>query len=198
MRKLLLISSLLILTQVTGCVVHRQVRYSNSDYDTYSSSSNYASSYNNDYPRQYPDQTTYGEVDQGEIAQIVNIRTVGQTIETKRSGGAIVGAILGGIIGDQIGKESSDSYSHHYRRGSHHRHSENQGDRAVATVGGAIIGSMIGSELDKGSIETKIQTELTIRTQDGRTHTIYLNNRAPFRVGDRIRVRYTGTIWVMM
>lgn len=200
MRKLLLISSLLIITQLTGCVVHRQVRYSDPGYDNYSSSSNYSNSYNSDYPRQYPEQTTYGEVEQGEIAQIVNIRTVGQTVETTRGGGAVVGAILGGIIGNQLGRGSDSSHSHSYRRGNHYRHYEHNdgGGRAAATVGGAIIGGMIGNEMDRGSTETRMQTEVTIRMQDGRTHAIYLTNGAPFRVGDRIRVRYVGGRWIMM
>lgn len=201
MRKLLLISSLLIITQLTGCVVHRQVAYSSPGYDNYSSNSNYSNGYNSDYPRQYPDQTSYGEVDQGEIAQIVNIRSVGQTVETTRGGGAVVGAILGGIIGNQLGRGSDRSYSRSYRRGNYYErydHDEDSGGRAAATVGGAIIGGMIGNEMDRGSTETRVQTEVTIRMQDGRTHAIYLTNGSPFRVGDRIRVRYVGGRWIMM
>lgn len=195
MRKLILISSLLILTQLTGCVVHHRVRPSTPAYDSYSSSD-----YNNNYPRQYPEQTTYGNEEQGEIAQIVNIRNVGQTVETTRSGGALVGAILGGIIGNQLGRGSEHTHTRSYRRGNHYERYEHSdsGGRAAATVGGAIIGGMLGSEMDRSSTETQVQTEITIRMQDGRTHAIYLNNSAPFRIGDRIRVRYVGGRWVMM
>lgn len=197
MRTLFWISSLLLVTQLTGCVVHRQVRYTNPGYDNYSSNTN---NYSSDYPRQYPDQTTYGEVEQGEIAQIVNIRNIGRTVETTRGGGAVVGAILGGIIGNQLGRGSEQSYSRSYRHGHRYERYEryDDGGRAAATVGGAIIGGMIGNEMDRGSTETQVQTEVTIRTQDGRTHAIYLNNSAPFRIGDRIRVRYTDGRWMMM
>jgi outer membrane lipoprotein SlyB len=202
MRKIALIAAVLVLTQLTGCVVHRYRSEPVRDYNA-----NY-SSYNTQYPRAYQEQYTtrysnqYGEqyssTYQEEVAQIVDIRNISEVRESS-GGGAVVGAILGGIIGNQIGR--SDDHSSYRGRGySRHRSRghDNDGARAVATVGGAIIGGVIGNELDRGTSEQRVVTEVTIRLNNGQTQIVQMNNPGQFRVGDRVRVSYRSGRWLIM
>jgi len=202
MRKIALIAAALVLTQLTGCVVHRYRSEPARDYNA---------SYNSQYPRPYQEQYTtryssqYGEQyassyqeSPTEVAQIVDIRNISEVRESS-GGGAVVGAILGGIIGNQIGRGNDHSsyrghgYSRHRSRGH-----DNDGGRAVATVGGAIIGGVIGNELDRGTSEQRTSTEITIRMSNGQTHTILMSHSAQFRIGDRVRVSYRSGRWMIV
>jgi outer membrane lipoprotein SlyB len=202
MRKIAIIAALLTLTQLTGCVVHRYRSEPVRDYN---------SSYNTEYPRQYQEQYTTRYSSQNgdqyassyqesstEVAQIVDIRNISEVRESS-GGGAVVGAILGGIIGNQLGRGNTHSdyrgrgYSRHRSRGH-----DNDGGRAVATVGGAIIGGVIGNELDRGTTEQRGHTEITIRRSNGQTHAVLMSNSGQFRVGDRVRVSYRGGRWMIV
>lgn len=202
MQKIALIAVVLTLTQLTGCVVHRYRSEPVRDYN---------SAYNTEYPRQYQEQYTtryssqHGEQYSSsyqesptEVAQIVDIRNISEVRESS-GGGAVVGAILGGIIGNQIGRGNDHSsyrgrgYSRYRSRGH-----DNDGGRAVATVGGAIIGGVIGNELDRGTNEQRTRTEITIRMSNGQTHAVLMSNSGQFRIGDRVRVSYRSGRWLIV
>lgn len=212
MRKFVLIAATLVLTQLTGCVLHRHhasaARNYNSGYST-----QYATQtpdrYSDQYPEQYatqPNQVAQTNHDayqdnysnsyqnNSDIAQIVAIRNVSQARDSG-GGGAVVGAILGGIIGNQLarGDDHSSRSSRYDRRGnsryySSRSHSNDEGGRAAATVGGAIIGGLIGNEVDRSSTERVTRTEITLRLANGRTQAIWMEHPGQFRVGDRVRV----------
>ena len=84
--------------------------------------------------------------------------------------------------------------SRYYGRG----HSNNEGGRAAATVGGAIIGGLIGNEVDRSSSEQISRTEITLRLANGRTQAVLMDNPGQFRVGDRVRVaNQNGRLMIM-
>lgn len=219
MRIAALILSVLALSQLTGCVVHRQHLR-----DNYSQG--YANGYQTQYPSQYPGQysgqyndayanpaaqpvyaSQYQEQDQyraqasSEVAQIVGIRNIAQARESS-GGGAVLGALIGGIIGNQIGK--GDDNNNHYRgrgydRGRHRSSNDDGAGRAVATVGGAILGGVIGNEIDRSSSEPQsVQTEVTFRLPNGQVQAVRLTNPGHLRVGDRVRVSFQGGRWIIL
>ncbi|MBR7799300.1 glycine zipper 2TM domain-containing protein [Undibacterium fentianense] len=206
MRKFALIAIALIMTQLTGCVVHRYRSEPVRDYGTYNSqySNQYPNQYSNQYADQYASQSnyqhdTYSSAYQqrpSDVAQIISIRQIGETRESS-GGGAVVGAILGGIIGNQIGRDDGHSSyrgrGHAYRRGG----SDNDGARAVATLGGAILGGVIGNEIDRGNSEQRSFTEITVRMANGQAQAILMASPGQFRVGDRVRVGYQGGKWMI-
>lgn len=213
MRKLVIIAAALVLSQLTGCVVHRYHSSAARNYnanDAYSSqyasqtSGQYQEAYRDQYApsaNQYQDNYAYQDnynssyQNNSDIAQIVGIRSISQVRrENSGGGGAVVGAILGGIIGNQLARgDDHNSRSSRYDRRGNNRyygrsHSSNDGDRAAATVGGAIIGGLIGNEVDRSSSEQVTRTEITLRLANGRTQAVLMDNPGQFRIGDRVRV----------
>ncbi|MBC3883286.1 hypothetical protein H8K35_17970 [Undibacterium sp. LX40W] len=219
MRIATLIISVLALSQLSGCVVHRD--YAQGRYNR-----GYATSYQTQYPSQYPGnyQTQYSEAyanqaqqpayasqyqepeqyqaqPMSEVAQIVGIRNIAQARESN-GGGAVLGALIGGIIGNQLGKGDGNN-SHHrgrgYDRGRHRDNNDDGAGRAVATVGGAILGGVIGNEIDRSSSEPQsVQTEVTFRLPNGQVQATRLANPGHLRVGDRVRVSFQGGRWVLI
>jgi len=213
MRKFIIIAAALVLSQLTGCVVHRYHSSAARNYnanDVYSNqyanqtSGQYQEVYRDQYApsaNQYQDNYAYQDnynsayQNNSDIAQIVGIRNITQVRRGNDSGGggAVVGAILGGIIGNQLARGDDHSYSgsRYDRRGNsryYGRSHSNDGDRAAATVGGAIIGGLIGNEVDRSSSEQVTRTEITLRLANGRTQAVLMDNPGQFRVGDRVRV----------
>ncbi|WMW79599.1 hypothetical protein RF679_13180 [Undibacterium cyanobacteriorum] len=227
MRTAALILALVAVSQLSGCVVHRQ--YTRSPYQ-----SQYGAEYQTNYPAQYPGQygnqysgsyqqnyqnpqpayaSQYQDANQNgynsypngvtEVAQIVGIRNIAQARESS-GGGAVVGAIIGGIIGNQIARDDSGGRSHDrgnhrgYGRGYERRGGDNDGSRTAATVGGAIIGGLIGNEIDRSSSEPQSSiTEITFRLANGQAHAVRVNNPGQLRVGDRVRVSFQNGAWTL-
>lgn len=224
MRKAAFILALVAVSQLSGCVVHRQYAY-----DT--NPNQYRSSYQTAYPAQYPSQyqdaysnapqtayaSQYSEYDRSaysnypngvtEVAQIVGMRNIAQARESS-GGGAVLGAIVGGIIGNQIardddkdrshGREYGRGYGRGYERGYDRHRNDSDGGRAVATVGGAIIGGLIGNEIDRANSEPQASiTEITFRLSNGQAHSVRVNNPGQLRIGDRVRVGFQNGAWTL-
>lgn len=217
MRKIALIATALILTQLGGCVVHRyrsadarnynngyNSSYSTPSYEQYNAPYNAQAIEASAYQDRYAYQDNYNYQNNTDIAQIVNIRNVSQVRESN-GGGAVVGAILGGIIGNQLARDDgNNSRGSRYDRRGYGRHYDNrshggsEAGRAAATVGGAILGGLIGNEVDRSASEQMNATEITLRMANGSTQTILMNNPGQFRVGDRVRVSMRGGRWVIL
>lgn len=214
MRKITLILTLVVLSQLTACVAHRYYP------DTPTRSTNgYNSQYPAPYPSQYQDQYAYrqpqqvqqpqdpyrtsyqtnDQQSQANWAQVIDVRQI-REVTRNNGGGAVIGAIIGGIIGNQLGRNEghgpSRGYGNGYGRG-YDRHRDHDDGRGAATVGGAIVGGVIGNEVDRNSGEQRIRTEITLRFTNGQTQTVPLDNPANFRIGDWIQVGYQGGRWVI-
>lgn len=219
MRKAAFIISLIALSQLTGCVVHREYTqdryhrgYANGYQTQYPSDypSQYQTQYNDAYANQapqtayasqYQDQDQYRAQPSSEVAQIVGIRNIAQVRESN-GGGAVLGALIGGIIGNQLGKGDDNDGRHRgrgYDRGRHRSNNDDGAGRAVATVGGAILGGVIGNEIDRSSSEPQsVQTEVTFRLANGQVQAVRITNPGHLRVGDRVRVSFQGGRWVII
>ncbi len=100
---------------------------------------------------------------------IIELREV--TIEGSSSGaGAVIGGIAGGVIGSTIGSGSG---------------------RTLATVGGALAGAVGGAAVEKGA-GTKKAVEFTIELDDGRVMAVVQEDKAYYRIGDRVRMLQGG------
>ena len=219
MRNIALVLSVVVLSQLTACVVPRH--YSDSPTRSYNGyNTQYPAQYPNQYPNQYPSQPVYRQAPQVQVpqdqyrsdyqsydqqsqanwAQVIDVRQTRQVSRGSGGGGALVGAIVGGIIGNQLarndGHGSDRRYGNGYGRG-YDRYRDNNDGRDAATVGGAIVGGVIGNEMDRSSGEVRIRTEVTLRFTNGQTQTLPLDNSANFRVGDWIQVGYQGGRWVI-
>lgn len=213
MRKIAFVLSLVVLSQLTACVVPRY--YSENPNRSYNG---YNTQYPAQYPNQYPNQAAYrqpqqvqppqdqypsdyqtnNQQSQANWAQVIDVRQIRQVTRGSGGGGALVGAIIGGIIGHQLGGNdgyrSDRRYGNRYGRGGYR---DNNDVRDAATVGGAIVGGVIGNEVDRTSGEVLVRTEITLRFTNGQTQTLPLDNSANFRVGDWIQVGYQVGRWVI-
>ena len=207
MRKLYVLLAIIAITQLTACAHHRFV----------SAETDYGQSYRGSYTTQYPQQSPYADPnyysqsaqpsydnsygnqyssqqqDQADIAQIIAMKDIAQANRSS-GGGAVVGAIIGGIIGNQLGR--GDEHTRSSSRGYGNRHynsrsrDDNDGGRAVATLGGAVLGGMIGNEIDRSSDTRQIKTEISLRLSNGQVRNLVMDNPGHLRVGDRVRVAY--------
>ena len=121
-------------------------------------------------------QRGFGELDAGATGHVSGLENqlmltpfvLVRELSNKGEGtglGAIAGGVLGGLLGSQIG-------------GGH-------GKTAMAVVGAA-GGAFAGHEVEK-RVRGETQYEVTVRFDDGRTHT-YTEAQAPqLRSGDRVR-----------
>ncbi|MHB8354076.1 MAG: outer membrane lipoprotein [Burkholderiales bacterium] len=80
--------------------------------------------------------------------------------------GVVAGGLMGGILGHQLGGGAG---------------------KDVATIAGAVGGGYAGNEIEKRANSTQIH-EITVRMDDGRSHTLAQQANPAFRVGDRVRV----------
>lgn len=204
MRKIALVLSLVVLSQLTACVAHRH--YSDTQTRSYNSSN---SQYQTPYPNQFQDQSAYRPSQEpyradyqtsdpqsrANWAQIIDVRQI-REVTRSHGGGAVIGAIIGGIIGNQLGQHEGHRSSRRYGR-SHGRDYYNDAGRGAATLGGAIVGGAIGNEIDHGSSEQRIRTEITLRFTNGQTQTLPLDHRTDVRIGDWIQVGFQGGRWVI-
>ncbi|MFZ6675033.1 glycine zipper 2TM domain-containing protein [Undibacterium sp. Xuan67W] len=178
MRKVAILISVLVASQLTACATRGYQGYQNS------SSSPYPSNYQTPYPAQNPaypnqyQQPAYPQYPQGyqapapayvEVATIVGMREVGQASHNQGGAGALVGAVLGGVIGHQVGKGDG---------------------RNLATLGGAIAGGIVGNEVERNNAPQKIKTEMTLRMPNGEQRTVLIEPGSYYRIGDRIKVIY--------
>ena len=100
---------------------------------------------------------------------IIELRQV--TIQDKTSGGgAVLGGVAGGVIGSTIGSG----------RG-----------RTLAAVGGALAGMVAGNAIENQA-GTKPAIEFTIELDNGRMMAVVQEDRAYYRVGDRVRLLQGG------
>lgn len=162
---------------------------------------NYSTPSSNYTPDQYQSNQNYGnsykQGDYAEYAQILSVRPITSTRSSSNGGGALLGAIIGGVIGNQLAR-SDDSPRHSNRdygrspyRGDYRRgRDDNNGGRAVATVGGAIIGGLIGNEVSRSDEVVSDRTEITLRLRSGEVKTIAVASPVHLRSGDQVRVQY--------
>ncbi len=100
---------------------------------------------------------------------IIELREV--TIEGSNSGaGAVLGGVAGGVIGSTIGSGSG---------------------RTLATVGGALAGLAAGSAIEHET-GTKKAIEFTVELDDGRVMAVVQEDKAYYRIGDRVRMLQGG------
>jgi outer membrane lipoprotein SlyB len=90
-------------------------------------------------------------------------------VEKQGSGsglGAVGGAVVGGLLGHQIGSGRGNT---------------------AATVIGAAGGAYAGHEVEK-RVKTDKEYHVTVRTDDGRTHSFVFDSAPVYAVGERVRV----------
>ncbi len=80
--------------------------------------------------------------------------------------GVVAGGLVGGILGHQVGGGSG---------------------KDLATIAGAVGGGYAGNEIEKRATSTQTH-EVTVRMDDGRSHTLTQQANPAFRVGARVRV----------
>ncbi|MCU6435601.1 glycine zipper 2TM domain-containing protein [Undibacterium sp. Jales W-56] len=174
MRKLAILMSVLIASQLTACATQGYQGYQGSSNSPYPS--NYQTPYpvqNQTYPNQYA-QPSYPQYSQGyqapayvEVATIVAMREVGQANNNQAGAGALVGAVLGGVLGHQVGKGDG---------------------RDLATLGGAIAGGIVGNEVERNNAPQRVKTEITLRMPNGEQRALLIEPGSYYRIGDRIKV----------
>ncbi|MFZ6658293.1 glycine zipper 2TM domain-containing protein [Undibacterium sp. TJN19] len=167
MRKLTILSSVVILTLMTGCAVQRYPVNTQNQYPA-----QYPAQYQTQYPVYTQSQTPYPAQYQNsyvDTAIIVGLREVSVGSGGSSGAGAFVGALLGGVIGHQVGKGSG---------------------RDLATIGGAIAGGVVGNEMERSSSTPKNKLELTLRLQNGEQHVMLVEPNNYYRMGDRVRVSF--------
>lgn len=162
---------------------------------------NYTAPSSNYTPDPYQDNPNYGnsykQGDYTEYAQILSVRPITTTRSNNNGGGALLGAIIGGVIGNQLARNddsprhSNRNYGRSPYRGDYRRgRDDNDGGRAVATVGGAIIGGLIGNEVSRSDEVVSDRTEITLRLRSGEVKTIAVASPVRLRSGDQVRVQY--------
>lgn len=96
---------------------------------------------------------------------VANVRQVNN--EAKPSGaGAVIGGLAGAVLGSNIGRGNT---------------------RTVASIAGAIGGGLLGNTIEKSRSQTT-SYEVSLRMDDGSTHTIASEAMPSWRIGDKVRL----------
>jgi uncharacterized protein YcfJ len=80
--------------------------------------------------------------------------------------GAVAGGILGGVLGHQVGSGRGND---------------------AATVIGAVGGAVAGHQIEKAQRKA-VHYEVTVRLNDGSTHTLTSKETPPWREGDQVKL----------
>lgn len=119
-------------------------------------------------PSVYDTTSPRPAVSGGYSTMMGNVSSIEVVDQAQRPGlGAVLGAVVGAAVGNQVGSGTG---------------------RAAATVGGAAAGGIIGHQVQKRNANDVFR--VTVRFDNGTTHTFNYDRIDDLRVGDR--VRYDG------